>query len=145
MSLTDLTRGDSWFCRNNAKNFASTVSLSSTAKHKVIIIDRGDNTTPDVQLIRALLRNLLVTAGSSSPVTTRKSSLPSTFPLCVIDFSIRGRKDRTERKKLGSSKELQEILDQGNIGYDPKVLAASSPERTPNTPSYLPAVDTVSI
>ena len=36
--------------RNNAKNFASTVSLSSTAKHKVIIIDEADNTTPDVQL-----------------------------------------------------------------------------------------------
>ena len=30
--------------RNNAKNFASTVSLSSTAKHKVIIIDEADNT-----------------------------------------------------------------------------------------------------
>jgi DNA polymerase III delta prime subunit len=36
--------------RTNAKNFASTVSLSSTAKHKVIIIDEADNTTPDVQL-----------------------------------------------------------------------------------------------
>jgi DNA polymerase III delta prime subunit len=37
--------------RNNAKNFASTVSLSSEAKHKVIIIDEADNTTPDVQLL----------------------------------------------------------------------------------------------
>ena len=37
--------------RNNAKNFASTVSLSSDAKHKVIIIDEADNTTPDVQLL----------------------------------------------------------------------------------------------
>ena len=36
--------------RNTAKNFASTVSLSSTAKHKVIIIDEADNTTHDVQL-----------------------------------------------------------------------------------------------
>jgi SpoVK/Ycf46/Vps4 family AAA+-type ATPase len=34
--------------RNTAKNFASTVSLSSTAKHKVIIIDEADNTTNDV-------------------------------------------------------------------------------------------------
>ena len=31
--------------RNNAKNFAATVSLSSEAKHKVIIIDEADNTT----------------------------------------------------------------------------------------------------
>ena len=37
--------------RNNAKNFASTVSLSSESKHKVIIIDEADNTTPDVQLL----------------------------------------------------------------------------------------------
>ena len=37
--------------RNNAKNFASTVSLSSTAKHKVIIIDEADNTGNDVQLL----------------------------------------------------------------------------------------------
>ena len=36
--------------RNNAKNFASTVSLSSEAKHKVIIIDEADNTGNDVQL-----------------------------------------------------------------------------------------------
>ena len=36
--------------RNSAKNFASTVSLSSEAKHKVIIIDEADNTTSDVQL-----------------------------------------------------------------------------------------------
>tara|TARA_Y100001954_G_scaffold220814_1_gene256247 strand:- start:590 stop:946 length:357 start_codon:yes stop_codon:yes gene_type:complete len=31
--------------RNNAKNFASTVSLASEASHKVIIIDEADNTT----------------------------------------------------------------------------------------------------
>ena len=36
--------------RNQAKNFASTVSLSSDAPHKVIIIDEADNTTHDVQL-----------------------------------------------------------------------------------------------
>ena len=29
--------------RNNAKNFASTVSLTSESKHKVIIIDEADN------------------------------------------------------------------------------------------------------
>ena len=37
--------------RNQAKNFASTVSLSSDAKHKVIIIDEADNTGNDVQLL----------------------------------------------------------------------------------------------
>ena len=37
--------------RNQASNFASTVSLTSTSKHKVLIIDEADNTTPDVQLL----------------------------------------------------------------------------------------------
>ena len=37
--------------RNNAKNFASTVSLQATGRHKVIIIDEADNTTNDVQLL----------------------------------------------------------------------------------------------
>ena len=37
--------------RNTAKNFASTVSLSADAAHKVIIIDEVDNTTHDVQLL----------------------------------------------------------------------------------------------
>ena len=37
--------------RNQAKNFASTVSLTSGANHKVIIIDEADNTTSDVQLL----------------------------------------------------------------------------------------------
>ena len=37
--------------RNNAKNFASTVSLSSEAKHKVVIIDEADNTGNAVQLL----------------------------------------------------------------------------------------------
>ena len=58
--------------RNNAKNFASTVSLSSTAKHKVIIIDEADNTT---QMYNSsygrLLRSLVATADSSLPATTK--------------------------------------------------------------------------
>ena len=37
--------------RNQAKNFASTVSLMGGAKHKVIINDEADNTTHDVQLL----------------------------------------------------------------------------------------------
>ena len=37
--------------RNQAKNFASTVSLAATGTHKVIIIDEADNTTHDVQLL----------------------------------------------------------------------------------------------
>ena len=52
MSSMDPMKDDSWILvRNNAKNFASTVSLTATAKHKVIIIDEADNTSNDVQLL----------------------------------------------------------------------------------------------
>ena len=45
--------------RNSAKQFASTVSLTSSSKHKVIIIDEADNTTHDVQLLlRASIEEL---------------------------------------------------------------------------------------
>ena len=37
--------------RNQAKTFASTVSLTSSSRHKVIIVDEADNTTADVQLL----------------------------------------------------------------------------------------------
>ena len=36
--------------RNRIRQFASTVSLTSGASHKVVIIDEADNTTNDVQL-----------------------------------------------------------------------------------------------
>jgi len=109
--------------RNNAKNFASTVSLSSTAKHKVIIIDEADNTTPDVQLaLRAFTEEFV---GNCRFIFTCNYKNKIVAPLhsrcAVIDFSIKG-KDRVE---LAGKffKRLQQILDQEAIGYDAKVLA----------------------
>ena len=67
--------------RNQAKNFASTVSLTSSSKHKVLIIDEADNTTPDVQLllVGSQLRSFKRTVDSSSLVTSKtKSSCLST-------------------------------------------------------------------
>ena len=109
--------------RNNAKNFASTVSLSSDAKHKVIIIDEADNTTPDVQLaLRAFTEEFV---GNCRFIFTCNYKNKIVSPLhsrcAVIDFSIKG-KDRVE---LAGQffKRLQQILDQEAIGYDAKVLA----------------------
>ncbi len=109
--------------RNNAKNFASTVSLSSTAKHKVIIIDEADNTTPDVQLaLRAFTEEFV---GNCRFIFTCNYKNKIVSPLhsrcAVIDFSIKG-KDRVE---LAGQffKRLQQILDQEAVGYDAKVLA----------------------
>jgi len=109
--------------RNNAKNFASTVSLSSTAKHKVVIIDEADNTGNDVQLLlRAFIEEF---AGNCRFIFTCNYKNKILEPLhsrcAVIDFGIKGK----EKTKLAGSffKRLQDILDAEGVRYDPKVLA----------------------
>ena len=109
--------------RNNAKNFASTVSLSSDAKHKVVIIDEADNTGNDVQLLlRAFIEEF---AGNCRFIFTCNYKNKIIEPLhsrcAVVDFSIKGK----EKTALAGSffKRLQNILDEERIQYDPKVLA----------------------
>ena len=108
--------------RNTAKNFASTVSLSSTAKHKVIIIDEADNTTNDVQLLlRAFIEEF---SGNCRFIFTCNFKNKILEPLhsrtTVIEFSIKGK----DRQGLAASffKRVQEILDTEGVKYDNKVL-----------------------
>jgi len=108
--------------RNNAKNFASTVSLTATAKHKVIIIDEADNTTNDVQLLlRASIEEF---AGNCRFIFTCNYKNKIIEPLhsrcAVVEFGIKGK----ERQNIAAQffKRLQEILDAENIKYDNKVL-----------------------
>jgi DNA polymerase III delta prime subunit len=108
--------------RNNAKNFASTVSLSSDAKHKVVIIDEADNTGNDVQLLlRASIEEF---AGNCRFIFTCNYKNKIIEPLhsrcAVVDFSIKGK----EKAQLaaGFYGRLQEILQQENVEYDQKVL-----------------------
>ena len=108
--------------RNNAKNFASTVSLTSTAKHKVIIIDEADNTTNDVQLLlRASIEEF---AGNCRFIFTCNYKNKIIEPLhsrcAVVDFGIKGK----ERQSIAAQffKRLQEILGAEGIKYDNKVL-----------------------
>jgi DNA polymerase III delta prime subunit len=109
--------------RNNAKNFASTVSLSSDAKHKVVIIDEADNTGNDVQLLlRAFIEEF---AGNCRFIFTCNYKNKIIEPLhsrcAVIDFGIKGK----EKASLAGSvfKRLQNILDAESVKYDQKVLA----------------------
>ena len=109
--------------RNNAKNFASTVSLSSDAKHKVVIIDEADNTGNDVQLLlRAFIEEF---AGNCRFIFTCNYKNKIIEPLhsrcAVVDFSIKGK----EKTALAGSffKRIQNILDEERVQYDPKVLA----------------------
>ena len=91
--------------RNNAKNFASTVSLTSESKHKVIIIDEADNTTSDVQLLlRALLRSSPKTAGLSLPVIT-KTKLSNLYILGVLLLISRYTKEINQQLQHNSSQD----------------------------------------
>jgi DNA polymerase III delta prime subunit len=109
--------------RNNAKNFASTVSLSSTAKHKVIIIDEADNTTSDVQLLlRASIEEFANNCRFIFTCNYKNKIIEPLHSRCaVIDFGIKGK----EKAQLAGSffKRLQNILDAEGIKYDSKVLA----------------------
>ena len=108
--------------RNNAKNFASTVSLASTAKHKVIIIDEADNTSNDVQLcLRAFIEEF---AGNCRFIFTcnyKNKILEPLHSRCsVVEFGIKGKDRQTIAAQF--FKRLQDILDAERIEYDNKVL-----------------------
>ena len=109
--------------RNNAKNFASTVSFSSEAKHKVIIIDEADNTTPDVQLLlRASIEEF---SGNCRFIFTCNYKNKIIEPLhsrcAVIEFGIKGK----EKQEIATCffKRLNTILEQERVEVDKKVLA----------------------
>ena len=108
--------------RNNAKNFASTVSLASEAKHKVIIIDEADNTGNDVQLLlRAFIEEF---AGNCRFIFTCNYKNKILEPLhsrcAVVEFAVKGK----EKQGIAAQffKRLNDILDEERIESDKKVL-----------------------
>jgi len=109
--------------RNQAKNFASTVSLTTDSKHKVIIIDEADNTGNDVQLLlRANIETFYNNCRFIFTCNYKNKIIEPLHSRCaVIDFSVKGK----EKAQLAGSffKKLQNILDNEKITYDPKVLA----------------------
>ncbi len=109
--------------RNNAKNFASTVSLSSSAKHKVIIIDEADNTTPDVQLcLRAFTEEFIGNCRFIFTCNYRNKIIKPLHSRCaVVEFSIKG-KDRQELAAKFFTR-IKDILVQESVQFEPKVVA----------------------
>ena len=109
--------------RNNAKNFASTVSLSSEAKHKVIIIDEADNTTPDVQLLlRASIEEFSKNCRFIFTCNYKNKIIEPLHSRCaVVEFGIRGK----EKQEIAAQffKRLNFILDSERCQADKKVLA----------------------
>ena len=109
--------------RNNAKNFASTVSLTSDSKHKVIIIDEADNTTSDVQLLlRASIEEFSSNCRFIFTCNYKNKIIEPLHSRCsVIEFSVKGK----EKVKIAGLffKRLKEILDLERIPSDAPVLA----------------------
>jgi len=109
--------------RNNARNFASTVSLSSEAKHKVIIIDEADNTGNDVQLLlRAFIEEFANNCRFIFTCNYKNKILEPLHSRCaVVEFGIKGK----EKAQIASQffKRLNDILELERVEADKKVLA----------------------
>ena len=110
--------------RNQAKNFASTVSLmDSDKKHKVIIIDEADNTTHDVQLLlRANIESFYKNCRFIFTCNYKNKIIEPLHSRCaVVEFGITGK----QKPAIAASffKRLNDILDDERIETDKKVLA----------------------
>ena len=109
--------------RNNAKNFASTVSLSSEAKHKVIIIDEADNTGNDVQLLlRAFIEEFANNCRFIFTCNYKNKILEPLHSRCaVVEFGIKGK----EKAQIASQffKRVNDILEKERVEADKRVLA----------------------
>ena len=109
--------------RTNAKNFASTVSLTSESKHKVIIIDEADNTTSDVQLLlRASIEEFSNNCRFIFTCNYKNKIIEPLHSRCaVIEFAI----NKKNKPTIAASffKRLNYILETEKIESDKKVLA----------------------
>ena len=109
--------------RNNAKNFASTVSLTSDSKHKVIIIDEADNTTSDVQLLlRASIEEFSRNCRFIFTCNYKNKIISPLHSRCsVVDFSVNKKDKPTIAAQFFAR--INYILDKENIKSDKKVVA----------------------
>jgi DNA polymerase III delta prime subunit len=108
--------------RNKVRQFATTVSLTSSAPHKVVIIDEADNTTSDVQLsLRTAVEEF---HGNCRFIFTCNFPNKIIDPLhsrcTVIDFKIN--KDEEEKLQAKFFVRLKSILDEQSVSYDQKIL-----------------------
>ena len=108
--------------RTNAKNFASTVSLTSESKHKVIIIDEADNTTSDVQLLlRASIEEFSRNCRFIFTCNYKNKIIEPLHSRCsVVDFSV-NKKDKPAIAAQFFSR-INYILEVERIESDKKVI-----------------------
>ena len=109
--------------RTNAKNFASTVSLTSESKHKVIIIDEADNTTSDVQLLlRASIEEFSKNCRFIFTCNYKNKIIEPLHSRCVVvEFGVQSK--HKQKIAIEFFNRLVHILEQERIEFDKKVLA----------------------
>ena len=109
--------------RNRVRQFATTVSLTSGASHKVVIIDEADNTTNDVQLsLRTAVEEF---HGNCRFIFTcnfiNKIIEPLHSRCTVVDFRIKP--EQATQLQGEFFKRLRSILTSEKVEYDDRVLA----------------------
>jgi DNA polymerase III delta prime subunit len=110
--------------RNKIKNFASTVSLTEDANHKVVIIDEADYMNADS--VQPALRNFIETFYNNCrfifTCNYKNKIIPALHSRCtVIDFAIKnGQKVLTAKAFM---ERMAGLLKGENIEFDKKVLA----------------------
>jgi len=109
--------------RTNAKNFASTVSLTSESKHKVIIIDEADNTTSDVQLLlRASIEEFSKNCRFIFTCNYKNKIIEPLHSRCiVVEFGVQSK--HKQKIAIEFFNRLVYILEQERVEFDKKVLA----------------------
>ena len=109
--------------RNQAKTFASTVSLTSESRHKVIIVDEADNTTPDVQLLlRASIEEFQKNCRFIFTCNYKNKIIEPLHSRCsVVDFNVK----KQDKVKIAEAffHRVKVILEMEMIKYEEKVVA----------------------
>ena len=108
--------------RTRVRTFATTVSLTSSTSHKVVIIDEADNTTSDVQLsLRTAVEEFHTNCRFIFTCNFPNKIIEPLHSRCtVIDFKIKnGNKPVLQAQFF---KRLKTILDENSIEHDDKIL-----------------------
>lgn len=109
--------------RDKAKSFASTVSLTSSSAHKVIIVDEADNTTPDVQLLlRATIEEFQKNCRFIFTCNFKNKIIdPLHSRTTVVDFNVTGKqKVQMAGQFLARAEHICQVE---GVEYNTKVLA----------------------
>ena len=109
--------------RNRVRQFATTVSLTSGASHKVVIIDEADNTTNDVQLsLRSAVEEFHSNCSFIFTCNFINKIIEPLHSRCtVVDFRIKP--EQSTQLQGEFFVRLRGILTKEKVEYDDKVLA----------------------